>query len=204
MDFITSQEDLRALYGPASPNALRKQMDRLDAHARTFLARSPFVVIASQDSKGHADATPKGDGPGFVHVLDERTIAIPDRPGNARVDTWSNIVDNPAVGLLFLIPGMNETLRINGTGRLTRDSELCARLAMNGKPAVAALVVQIEDVYLHCAKAFIRSRLWKQDTWPDRKQLPTLGEMLRDQIDLSETAEELDQRLEDGYRRTMW
>ena len=204
MDFIETQEQLRALYGTPHDVAIRKQMARLDPHAKGFLARSPFVMIGSQDREGHADVTPKGDRPGFVQVLDDTTLAIPDRPGNNRLDTWQNVVDNPAVGLLFMIPGMNETLRINGTGRLTADADLCARLGMNGRPARAVLVVAVAEVYMHCAKAYIRSELWKPETWPDRADLPTLGEILRDQLAMAETPEALDTRLAEGYARTLW
>lgn len=204
MDFIGTHEELRAIYGTASDVAVRKQMDRLDAHARTFLARSPFVMIGSQGGDGLGDVTPKGDRPGFVSVLDERTIAIPDRPGNNRLDTWANVIDNPSVGLLFMVPGMNETLRINGTARLTVDTGLCERLGVNGRPAKAVLVVAVREVYMHCAKAYIRSELWNPETWPDRKELPTLGEMLRDQLAMAEPAAELDNRLADAYSKTMW
>ena len=204
MDFIDSLTDLRAIYGTVSEIARKKQMTQLDAHARNFLSKSPFVVIGSQDGAGLGDATPKGDAPGFTLVLDDRTIAIPDRPGNNRVDTWENVVRNPAVGLLFLIPGMQETLRINGRGRLTVDAELCARLAMNGRPAKAALVVETDEVYMHCAKAFMRSNLWKPETWPDRDEMPTFGEIIRDQVQLADSAEAIDQRLAEGYQKTMW
>jgi uncharacterized protein len=143
MDFITSREGLRAHYRQPGDGALRKELPALDAHARRFLERSPFVLIGSSDDAGNGDVTPKGDRPGFVAILDDRTLAIPDRPGNNRLDTWENIVVNPAVGLLFLIPGMNETLRVNGIGRITADVQLCNRLAVDGKPAISALVVEI-------------------------------------------------------------
>lgn len=204
MDYIETQDQLRALYGAPSDTAVRKQMAALDPHTRAFLARSPFVMIGTQDQDGHADVTPKGDRPGFVAVLDDHTIAIPDRPGNNRLDTWMNIVVNPAVGLLFMIPGMNETLRINGAARLTADPGLCDRLGMNGRAAKAVLVVVISEVYMHCAKAYIRSELWKPETWPARSEMPTLGEMLRDQLALAETAERIDDRLAEAYDKTMW
>jgi PPOX class probable FMN-dependent enzyme len=133
MEFITSRDELRAHYKPASDTALRKELRALDGHCKRFIAASPFVLIGSSDGQGSADVTPKGDRPGFVVVLDDVTIAIPDRPGNNRLDTLENIVANPAVGLLFLIPGMNETLRINGEARITLDSSLRERLAVDGK-----------------------------------------------------------------------
>jgi len=204
MDFIQTGEELRAIYGEPSAVAARKQLDALEPHTRRFLSKSPFVLIGSQDRAGHADVTPKGDRPGFVEVLDDTTIAIPDRPGNARIDTWLNVIENPSVGLLFLIPGMNETLRINGTARLTTDIGLCERLGMNGRPARAVLVVSITEVFMHCAKAFLRSSLWQSDSWPDRKDMPTLGEIMRDQLASVETAEEIDQRLDRNYQTALW
>lgn len=204
MDFITSREGLRAHYKQASDGAVRKELPALDAHARRFLERSPFVLIGSSDGAGNGDVTPKGDRPGFVAILDDRTLAIPDRPGNNRLDTWENIVANPAVGLLFLIPGMNETLRINGIGRITADAELCDRLAVDGRPAISALVVEIHAAYMHCAKAFMRSALWKPETWPAREEMPTLGEMLRDQLALSVAADVIDRDLDDAYKKSLW
>lgn len=204
MEFITSREGLRAHYKQASDGAVRKELPALDAHARRFLERSPFVLIGSSDGAGNGDVTPKGDRPGFVAILDDRTLAIPDRPGNNRLDTWENIVANPAVGLLFLIPGMNETLRINGIGRITADAELCNRLAVDGRPAISALVVEIHAAYMHCAKAFMRSALWKPETWPAREEMPTLGEMLRDQLALSVAADVIDRDLDDAYKKSLW
>jgi PPOX class probable FMN-dependent enzyme len=204
MQFIQTREELRALYRQPSEGAVRKELRRLDAHARNFLARSPFVLIGSQDQENNADVTPRGDRPGFVAVLDDVTLAIPDRPGNNRLDTWENVVQNPAVGLIFLIPGMDETLRINGEGRLTADVGLRERLAVDGKPALAVLVVKIRAIYMHCAKAFMRSQLWKAETWPDRSEMPTLGQIIRDQLALSESSEELDASLAEAYRKTLW
>ena len=204
MKFVETREELRALYRQPGEAAVRKEMRSLDAHSKSFLARSPFVLIGSQDRAGNGDVTPKGDRPGFVAVLDDATIAIPDRPGNNRLDTWENLIENPAVGLLFLIPGMDETLRINGEGRLTADDGLRERLAVDGKPPVTVLVVRIRAVYMHCAKAFMRSQLWKPETWPDRAGMPTLGQMLRDQLALPQSGGELDASLADAYRKTMW
>lgn len=204
MEYIETVEELREVYRQPSDGAVRKELRRLDGHARTFLSKSPFVVIGSQDKQGNGDVTPRGDRPGFVAVLDDTTIAIPDRPGNNRLDTWENVVQNPAVGLLFLIPGMNETLRINGRGRLTADPDLCARFEVKSRPAIAVLVVEIDAVYMHCAKAFMRSELWKPETWPDRGEMPTLGQIISDQLALSESGEDIDTALAEGYRKSMW
>lgn len=204
MEFITSKEELRARYGETSERARLKEMRALDHHARNFIAHSPFVLIGSQDAEGHADVTPKGDKPGFVAVLDDTTVAIPDRPGNNRLDTWENLLANPAAGLLFMIPGMNETLRINGKGRLTADLGLREKFAVDGKLPITVLVVTVEACYMHCAKAFMRSQLWKPETWPDRSTLPTLGQILADQIAINQSGAEVDKSLAEAYARTMW
>lgn len=204
MEFIASHEDLRKLYKAPGDLPLRKELKALDGHCRSFLARSPFVLVGSSDGKGNADVTPRGDRPGFVAVLDANTIAIPDRPGNNRLDTLENIVVNPSVGLLFLIPGMNETLRINGDARITADTALRERLAAEGKLPVSVMVVTVKSAYMHCAKAFMRSQLWKPESWPDRASLPTLGQILHDQLALAETADTMDRNLDEAYSRTLW
>ena len=183
---------------------MRKELKTLDGHCRSFIGNSPFVLIGSSDGAGNADVTPKGDRPGFAAILDDATIAIPDRPGNNRLDTLENIVVNPAVGLLFLIPGMNETLRINGEARITIDPTLRERLAVDGTPPLSVLVVHVRAAYMHCAKAFMRSELWKPESWLDRATLPTLGAILRDQLALADTIEQTDHWLDEGYKKTMW
>ena len=204
MEFITSREELRSHYGVLHELAVKKALPALDHHAKSFIGRSPFVVIGSSDRDGNGDVTPKGDKPGFVGILDDRTIAIPDRPGNNRLDTFENLIVNPTVGLLFLIPGMNETLRVNGVGRITRDQALRERLAAEGRLPITVLVVEVRSCFMHCAKAFMRSQLWKPETWPDRASLPTLGEILRDQLALAENSASIDEGLDQGYRKTMW
>ncbi|MCX7305739.1 MAG: pyridoxamine 5'-phosphate oxidase family protein [Hyphomicrobiales bacterium] len=206
MDFVTSHEQLRTVYKTPEPdsNPIRKELGRLDAHCRAFIARSPFVLIGSSDGKGNADVTPKGDKPGFAAVLDETTIAIPDRPGNNRLDTLENIILDPAIGLLFLIPGMNETLRVNGEAKITLDPALRERFTVEGKQPVSVVVVTVKSAYMHCAKAFMRSQLWQPESWSDRKSMPTLGEILRDQLALEEPAEKTDRWLDDAYAKSMW
>ncbi|WEX09667.1 pyridoxamine 5'-phosphate oxidase family protein [Chelativorans sp. AA-79] len=189
MKFIETLDELRSLYTAPSTNAVRKQIPAIDPHAARFIARAPLVAIGSQDDEGNADVTPKGDAPGFVQVLDETTLAIPDRPGNNRLDTFSNVIRNPSVGLLFMIPGMNETLRVNGRARITADATLCEKLAVNGRPAKTVMIVQVREVFLHCAKAYMRSDLWKPETWPDRSEMPSLIEMIKDQLSFAEARE---------------
>lgn len=206
MDYITSHEELRTIYKTPRPTdgSLRKELKRLDGHCKSFIARSPFVLIGSSDGKGNADVTPKGDKPGFAAVLDDNTVAIPDRPGNNRLDTLENIVVNPAVGLLFLIPGMNETLRVNGEARITADAALRERFVVEGKPPISVVIVAVKAAYMHCAKAFMRSELWKPESWPDRRSMPTLGEILRDQLAVDQSAAETDRRLDEAYKQTLW
>lgn len=204
MEFVASREDLRRHYKPVHDAAVRKELHSLDGHCKSFIARSPFVLIGSSDGQGNGDVTPKGDRPGFAAVLDDTTIAIPDRPGNNRLDTLENIIRNPSVGLLFLIPGMNETLRINGDARITLDAGLRERLAVDGKLPLSVIIVSVKAAYMHCAKAFMRSELWKPDTWPDRASLPTLGQILQDQITYAESAEHADRKLAESYKQTMW
>ena len=206
MEFVTTRDELRAIYKTPRPTdgSIRKELKALDGHCRSFIGKSPFVLIGSSDGAGNADVTPKGDRPGFAAVLDDTTIAIPDRPGNNRLDTLENILLNPSVGLLFLIPGMNETLRVNGDARITIDAGLRERLAVDGREPQSVVVVTVKAAYMHCAKAFMRSQLWKPESWPDRAALPTLGQILKDQLALSESSEATDRWLADAYAQSMW
>ncbi len=206
MDFVTTHEALRGIYKTPEPTAasIRKELKALDGHCRSFIARSPFVLIGSSDGAGNADVTPKGDKPGFATILDDTTIAIPDRPGNNRLDTLENIVANPAVGLLFLIPGMNETLRVNGEAKITVDNALREKLAVDGKLPLSVFVIRVKAAYMHCAKAFMRSELWKPESWPDRKSLPTLGAILHDQLAVADSADATDRWLDEAYKQSMW
>ncbi|TJU94094.1 MAG: pyridoxamine 5'-phosphate oxidase family protein [Mesorhizobium sp.] len=206
MEFVSTRAELRTIYKTPRPTdgSIRKELKALDGHCRSFIGKSPFVLIGSSDGEGNSDVTPKGDKPGFVVVLDDRTIAIPDRPGNNRLDTLENILRNPSVGLLFLIPGMNETLRVNGDARITVDAGLRERLSVDGKEPQSVIVVTVKATYMHCAKAFMRSDLWKPETWYDRATLPTLGQILRDQLALADSAEATDRWLDDEYKQSMW
>ena len=182
LDCVSDQAALRGLYQPPMELALLKQLDRLDPHCRNFLAHSPFCVIASTRPEKGTDVSPRGDAPGFARVLDDYTIAIPDRPGNNRLDTMSNIVADAEVGLLFFIPGIDETLRINGTARITDDARLLAPSAVKDRTPRVGLVVAIEEALLHCPKALIRSALWDASRHIDRAILPTYAQMLLDHV----------------------
>jgi PPOX class probable FMN-dependent enzyme len=182
LDTLDSEGQLRALYGTVSPLAARKQLDRLDRHARRFIELSPFLVISTQGADGLGDVSPKGDAPGFVAVLDDRTLLIPDRPGNNRIDTLSNLVTNSGVGILFLVPGVNETLRVNGRARVIVDTDLLTSLAVRERLPKSGILVDVAEVYLHCAKALVRSKLWAEETKVERSVMPSLGQMIADQV----------------------
>jgi PPOX class probable FMN-dependent enzyme len=197
---VRSVEALREVIGAEIPGLSVKNQNQLDKYATDFLARSSFLVLSTADSDGHLDASPKGDDPGFVLVEDEYTLVIPDRPGNKLAYGHLNILKNPKVGVLFLIPGTAETLRVNGTAELTSDPELLERLAARGKPAVIAVRIHVEECFFHCAKAFIRSRLWQPETWPERQKI-SFGRMLAKRTGGDEkAAQEIDERVEADYR----
>ena len=181
MDTIEDPGRLRALYGPPSEQSLKKQSSRLDQHARDFIAGSPLLVIASCDPTGRCDASPKGDAPGFVQVLDDRTLLIPDRLGNNRVDTIGNLLECPGIGLIFFVPGINETLRVNGRARITTDPLLLQPLAVNGKAPRSGILITADEVYFHCGKALIRSAVWNPERHRKRSDFPGLGRVLTEQ-----------------------
>jgi uncharacterized protein len=184
---IETVSHLATHYGEPSFFAVRKNLDHIDVYARAFIARSPFIVLSTADADGWPDASPRGDAPGFVEVEDAGTLLVPDRPGNNRVDSFHNVMSNPKVGILFLVPGHPHSLRVNGTARLLTDEELCERFAVNGKPARAVLQVAPTKVFFHCGKSLIRSRLWDTTHWPDRTGLANLGAALADQIGTIDT-----------------
>jgi PPOX class probable FMN-dependent enzyme len=178
---LSSIAELQAINGEASPSTQLKILKALEQHATNFIARSPFLIIAS-GQPGALDASPRGDAPGFVKVLDNTTVLIPERPGNRLADTLSNIVTQPAVGLIMMIPGMNETLRINGDAYVTDHEPYLAQLAHDGKVPKLGILVDISQVYFHCAKAFIRSQLWNAEQQMPRAEMPTLGKIILEQI----------------------
>jgi uncharacterized protein len=193
---ITTVEELRELYPPPKERSVQKELDHLDRHCRDFIALSPFVLVASANGAGACDVSPKGGPPGFVRVLDDHRLVIPDATGNRRLDGLQNMIENPHVGLVFLMPGMGETLRVNGTVELTRDPKLLDGLETGGKPPALALMVSAEQVYLHCAKCVIRSKLWQPESWPE--SLPSAAEILSDHIGIGDVAASA-AALADGY-----
>lgn len=181
INYITTEEELRALHHTPLSRATDKVLTSLDKHCRAIIAKSPFCVIATYSESG-ADVSPRGDPPGFVRVLDDRTLLLPDRVGNNRLDAMCNLLQNRRIGMLFLVPGMGETLRINGTARITDDAALLAESAVQGRPPKVGIVISIEEAFLHCAKALVRSKLWDAEHQIDRSTLPSYAEMLLDHV----------------------
>ena len=201
---IGTVEELRSRYGEPSELAAKKSIDRLDRHCRRFIALSPFVVLASAGADGRVDCSPRGDPPGFVAVLDDRTVLLPDRRGNNRADSLRNVLENPYVGMLFMIPGVDETLRINGRARVTADPARLEPLAVNGRTPRSGLVVEVEEVFLQCTKALVRSRLWADESRVDRRSaLPSFGRMIADHVGLPD-GEAIDRRLRAKVRETLY
>ena len=199
MTEICSLTDLRANYAAPSDISVKKELAFIDRHSRDFIARSPFVIISTADADGWPDGSPRGDAPGFVTVVDEHRLQLPDRPGNNRLDSFQNLIANPKIALLFVVPDRRETLRINGTGRILADDALRAQHAVNGKPARAVVEVTAKSVYFQCGKALIRSGLWQKEKWPSLEGLATFAEAISDQVKgLDQAAAEA--RLSEGYR----
>ena len=196
---ITSLAELREIYPPPKERTLKKIQGRLDDHCRGFIAISPFVLIATASAAGHCDVSPKGGPPGFVTVLDDHHLVIPDATGNRLLDGLQNILENPQVGLVFLIPGMGETLRVNGAVTLTDDPERLAGLQTGGRAAKLALIVAVREAYIHCAKALIRSQLWDPSTWADPDELPSAAVILGAHIGIADVAAS-EAALSEGYR----
>ena len=203
---ISAFDDLREHIGEPNQRVLDKQLDHLDHHCRDFIARSPIAMIATADPEGRIDSYTRGGPPGFARVLDERQLAIPDYTGNRRQDSHVNLLENPHVGLLFLLPGMGETLRINGRGTLTRDPELLEGLPTGGtKPPRLALHVEVQEAYLHCPKAFLRGGVWDPSTWTPAEELPSAAEIYRDHRDTPGlTVEQTRAELDESIRERLW
>jgi PPOX class probable FMN-dependent enzyme len=201
---IESESELREVVGKPGNAVTAKTIDHLDEHCRTFIQSSPFMLVASSDSSGNVDVSPKGDPRGFVQVLDEKTLAIPDRPGNRRADTFSNVVQHPSVGLIFLVPGMQETLRVSGQAQLVVDQELLDSMQERGRAPALAMVVHVEEVFFHCAKCIIRSSLWNSESWGSTSGLPTLAETMVDHGGLEMSVEELGAAIEKDARDRLY
>jgi uncharacterized protein len=201
---VTSEAELREMLGDPMPRTVKKERQRLHAHDIAWIAASPFCALATAGADGTCDVSPKGDPAGFVKVLDETTLAIPERPGNRRADGFLNILRNPHVGVLFLVPGREETLRINGRARLVREAPFFDDMVVRGHRPVLAVVIEIEQIFFHCAKAFKRAGLWQPETWADPKALPTMACMTKDLVDTPETLEELEAYYGEAYEKKLY
>jgi PPOX class probable FMN-dependent enzyme len=202
---VQSEAELREVVpepGEDSPPR-RKQIDHLDAHCRDFIARSPFFLLATANAAGDCDASPRGGPPGFVRVLDGRRLVVPEYPGNRRADSHRNLLENPRAAMLFAIPGLRETLRVAGRACITRDEGLLAAMGVGGRTPRLGIGLEVEEAFIHCAKAFIRSNLWQPESWPE--ELPSASAILRDHIDARGlTAEEVAARLEESYAKRLY
>ena len=198
---VKNYDELRTVYKPPAPRAAQKVIDHLDGHCKNFISLSPLCILSSSNASGQADASPRGDPPGFVKVLDEKTLFLPDRPGNNQIDSLQNIVENPGVGLLFFVPGMNETLRVKGRAEIVTDKELLESAAIKRKIPLSGLRITVEEAFLHCGRALLRSHLWDPDFKIERSSYPTYGQVLADQIkgadarDIDESEDEANQDL---------
>ena len=199
---VESKAALRAIYRNPNPRSVAKEITHLDPHCRRFVELSPFVVLGSSGANGE-DVSPRGGPPGFVKILDGKTLVIPDFPGNNRLDSLENILETGRVALLFLVPGVDETLRVNGRATIDADPELLAMGAMDGRLPLTIIRVAVEQAYLHCGKAFMRSGLWDPSVQVERSSLPSIGEMIRDQMKSDKPAETQAEMLE-RYRETLY
>lgn len=200
---VSSEAELRELLGHPSRLVQNKVIDRLDSHCRAFIHVSPLLFLSTADASGCCDVSPRGDSAGFVQVLDDTHLLIPDRPGNRRVDSLRNILSNPHVGLVFLIPGLDETLRVNGRACIVRDPDLLEPLAVRGRVPTVAIGVTVEECYVHCAKAFRRSQTWQPSSWPE--SVPDVAQMLADHAQLDDyDRDTVAQSLDKSYRERLY
>lgn len=200
---ITSEEQLRATLGYPSEIVTRKTISYIDEHCRSFIEKSPFITIATSDLAGNFDVSPKGDPAGFVKILDEKTLAIPDRPGNAKADTLTNIIKNPNIGLIFLIPGVRETLRINGEAKIVQDKWVLEKLTVDGKTPSFAIIVTVKEAFMHCAKCIIRSKLWQVDS-TKQASVPSLAKVLVEHGKLEISVDELDGMIKNDEQTNLY
>ncbi len=196
-----SMDEVRSRLGEPEEMLEGKKLDHIDKHARRFIAHSPFLALATSDASGRGDCSPRGDYPGFVKVLDEHTLALPDRPGNKIADSFRNIAENDGVGLLFLIPGMREVLRVNGSAYVTDDEDVLARMRTEAKAPMLAIIVEVAESYLHCGRALLRSRLWDPASQALAAEMPSAGEIAADQLGIAIAPAVFEQVLEESYRK---
>lgn len=189
---VTSADEIKEILGKDFPSQVNKVIDHIDVHCRTWIERTPFIVISSANALGTMDVSPKGDPPGFVKILDEHTLAIPDRLGNHRGDTFKNVIENPKVGILFVIPKRTEVVRVSGRAQVVKDPELLAGMAVNRKAPDLALIVRVEEAMFHCGKSMIRSQMWQPEDWASIERLPTYAQALKDHGEMPDPLEDLE------------
>ncbi|MBB6452368.1 hypothetical protein HNQ94_000813 [Salirhabdus euzebyi] len=199
---IKSEDELREILGTPSKLVENKVITYLDGNCIEFLAKSPFLVMSTANENGACDASPRGDAPGFVHVLDEKHLVIPERPGNKRIDSMRNILTNPSVGLIFIIPGLEETLRINGRAEIIKDEELLQKMEAQGKIPLLGICVEVEECFIHCAKAFKRSKLWDPESWTNQKNLPSPAKILSEHAKIPN--QEVQKLLQESYTKRLY
>lgn len=204
MSELNTEADLRTVYKQPGGGAVGKDIAQIDAHFAHFISLSPFLCIGTMGENGLCDVSPRGGEPGFVHVIDARTLAMPDRPGNNRLDSLGNITRNPGVGLLFFVPGFEDTVRVNGVARVTTDAELMARFAADGKPPRSVVLIDVKEAYLHCVKAIKRAGLWTPEAQVNRATFPTAGQVYRDQLKLDIPGEVIDASLDQDARENLF
>jgi PPOX class probable FMN-dependent enzyme len=203
-NIITTETELREIMGYPSEIVTRKTINYIDEHCRKFIENSPFITIATSDLNRNFDVSPKGDPAGFVKVLNEKMLAIPDRPGNRKADTLSNIIQNPNIGLIFLIPGIKETLRVNGEAKIVTDKDVLELLSCNGKQPLVAVIVNVKEAFMHCAKCIIRSNLWMNSDDKKDRPVPSLAKALVDHGKLDITVDELDDMIKDDEKTNLY
>jgi uncharacterized protein len=204
-ELIHSEEEIRTLIGFPSQLVERKMITYIDHNCEEYISKSPFLVVSSSDSSGKCDVSPRGDMPGFVKVLNEKYLIIPERPGNKRIDSMRNILENPNVGLLFIIPGLGETLRVNGKACLVRDDELLEQMSVNGRKPLLGIGIEVEECFIHCAKAFKRSGLWETSFWADKESLPSASKIIYEHAKLpGSSVESIEERLNESYKKRLY
>lgn len=202
---IKSIDELREVIGFPRELVQKKSINFVDEHCKDFIAKSPMLFISTANENGSCDVSPRGDPAGFVDVLDEQYLVLPERPGNKRCDSLVNLLSNPHIGLIFIIPGLKETLRVNGKAILSRDKDLLKKYEVNGKCPEVGIIVEVEECFIHCAKAFLRSKLWQAETWPEKEQLPIVAKLLADHINSSNfSKEEIQAGLEESYKKRLY
>ncbi len=203
-NIISTEKELREIMGHPNEIVINKTINYVDENCKKFIEKSPFITIATSDLKGNFDVSPKGDPAGFVKILNEKTLVIPDRPGNRKADTLTNIIQNPNVGLIFLIPGVRETLRVNGAAMIVTDKEILELLSCEGKVPSFAIIVNVKEAFMHCAKCIIRSNLWDKVDSNIDDEMPTLGKVLVEHSNVKINPDELDKMIREDEETNLY